>query len=247
MKKEYYVYCYYDKNRIPLYVGIGKNRRAESHLDIGGIEKETSLFHSKLKEVFYNGEKVFLDIIKDGLTKNEASIAEEVAVSILGRKNNSTGVLYNAMDGGIYAANESQQQKVSVYMYDNCLYVNSFKSIAECCRFFSTNEGTTRDALRGKYPTGTKFGKILLINGERNDSAILELKSDLLRRISSRQKNIKKVRSDKVKFKNLNTGDILEYDSVRDAEKDLKCCRKTLKNLSLSKKAFRKEWRVIYD
>jgi hypothetical protein len=83
---EYYTYAYLREDGTPYYIGKGKGRR------IFDKENRTSCPVPKdKKRVIY---------LKKNLTEDEAFQHEVYMISILGRKNNGTGILRNLTDGG---------------------------------------------------------------------------------------------------------------------------------------------------
>ena len=81
---KYYVYGYFRNDGTPYYIGKGCLRRAWSwHWT---IKKPKNPAHIK--------------ILLNGMSENEALEAEKDLISLLGRKKNGTGCLWNLTDGG---------------------------------------------------------------------------------------------------------------------------------------------------
>lgn len=96
----YYVYLYRDLNDLPMYVGKGKGTRAFDHLKPHIRLKGTGSFYAALNEMINNDERPFIEIVRDGLTSDEAFALEKLLVAMLGRRVKNTGPLYNEANGG---------------------------------------------------------------------------------------------------------------------------------------------------
>lgn len=79
----FYTYAYLREDRTPYYIGKGKGRRIRnrSH-NVSVPPKDRILF------------------LKENLSEQEAFRHETYMISVLGRKNNGTGILRNLTDGG---------------------------------------------------------------------------------------------------------------------------------------------------
>ena len=83
----YYTYAYLREDLTPYYIGMGKGRRAwDKRHNVSLPPKER------------------IQIIKEGLTREEASSLEIELIATYGRKDLGTGILYNRTDGGDGAA-----------------------------------------------------------------------------------------------------------------------------------------------
>jgi hypothetical protein len=83
MKSDFYTYAYLREDGTPYYIGKGQGKRAfEKHLFVGVPSKNRVLF------------------LKTGMTEAEAFRHEVYMISIFGRKDNGTGILWNFTDGG---------------------------------------------------------------------------------------------------------------------------------------------------
>jgi len=79
----YYTYAYLREDGSPYYIGKGCNNRINAgHKHIPLPPKERRIY------------------LKQNLTETEALTHEKYLVSVLGRKNNNTGILLNFTDGG---------------------------------------------------------------------------------------------------------------------------------------------------
>jgi hypothetical protein len=85
---EYYTYAYLREDGTPYYVGKGKVNR------INQIHYRSNGRHVKLPP---EDRRLFL---KQNLSEQEAFKHETYMISVLGRKNNGTGILVNLCDGG---------------------------------------------------------------------------------------------------------------------------------------------------
>ena len=87
---EYYTYAYLREDGTPYYIGKGKGNRAyKKH------------WRSKSKGGFFSPpERDRILILKRNLTNDQANQHEIYMISVLGRKDNNTGILRNLTDGG---------------------------------------------------------------------------------------------------------------------------------------------------
>lgn len=87
---EYYTYAYLREDGTPYYVGKGKGNRAY-----------VKHWRSKTRGGYFSPpEKDRILILKDNLTEEDANKHEVYMISVLGRKDNNTGILRNLTDGG---------------------------------------------------------------------------------------------------------------------------------------------------
>jgi hypothetical protein len=95
MELIYYVYVYYD-GEIPIYVGKGKNNRYKDHLSRCFKQKRGSnLFYDKLRKILNSGGFPKIEIIKEGMTEEEALELERKKEQEFGTVLNKTGTLLN--------------------------------------------------------------------------------------------------------------------------------------------------------
>ena len=88
----YYVYCYYDKDSTPIYVGKGKGDRVKKHL--------TKSSNPELKSFIESGEEVSYKILDRFESANDALIFEFDLICLYGRKSiDSGGTLFNKSAG----------------------------------------------------------------------------------------------------------------------------------------------------
>ncbi|MEE9293740.1 MAG: hypothetical protein V3W34_02080 [Phycisphaerae bacterium] len=80
-KLKFYVYLYLDpETDKPFYVGKGRGNRCFAHLN-GVVDNETAEVIRKLKK---NGLKPHIEILKYGLTEEQALLVEATAIDLLG-------------------------------------------------------------------------------------------------------------------------------------------------------------------
>jgi hypothetical protein len=82
---QYYTYAYLREDRTPYYVGKGNGNRA---------------YKRTKKELKSPKDKSRILILKQNLTEEEAFKHEIYMISVFGRKDLGTGILYNRTDGG---------------------------------------------------------------------------------------------------------------------------------------------------
>jgi hypothetical protein len=90
-----YVYRHirHDKN-IPFYIGVGLSDKNYFRAYQKSKSKRSEYWHN----ISQNGYDV--EILMDGLTKEQAFEKEKEFIKLYGRKNNNTGILCNMTDGG---------------------------------------------------------------------------------------------------------------------------------------------------
>jgi hypothetical protein len=89
--KIYYVYCIYDEQKIPRYVGKGTKDRVKSHFTKKGS--------NELLNSFIN-ENYSYEILVKNVSEQDAYIREIFYIKKFGRLDKSTGTLFNKTDGG---------------------------------------------------------------------------------------------------------------------------------------------------
>jgi hypothetical protein len=85
MRNDYYTYAYMRKTGTPYYIGKGTGYRA---------------FNKQGHSVPVPKDKSKIVFLKENLTHDEAIKHEIYMISVLGRKDNGTGILRNRTDGG---------------------------------------------------------------------------------------------------------------------------------------------------
>jgi len=99
MESIYYTYAYLRNDGTPYYIGKGKNKRA--------YERKHNAFVPSRDRILF---------LKKNLTEEEAFKHEIYMISIFGRKDLETGILYNLTDGGDgasgYVYTEEQRKKM---------------------------------------------------------------------------------------------------------------------------------------
>jgi hypothetical protein len=83
--KKYYTYAYLREDRTPYYIGKGKGNRVYSR---------------KKKDIKPPKDKSRIIFLKQNVTENEAFRHEVYMISVFGRKDLGTGILYNRTNGG---------------------------------------------------------------------------------------------------------------------------------------------------
>lgn len=100
MELIYYVYVYYD-GEVPIYVGKGKNNRYKEHLSRCFKKKRGSNpFYDKLRKILNSGGFPKIEIIKEGMTEDEALRLEREKEQEFGTILNKTGTLLNVAQCG---------------------------------------------------------------------------------------------------------------------------------------------------
>jgi len=91
----WYVYRHIriDKN-IPFYIGIGNKKDYARAYDYKPDKR--NIYWSRI----YNKTKIEIEILFDGLTKDQAVEKEKEFIALYGRVDNNTGILANMTDGG---------------------------------------------------------------------------------------------------------------------------------------------------
>jgi hypothetical protein len=127
---QYYTYAYLREDKTPYYIGKGKGNRAyhKTGHKLHGINLPPS-------------ERII--ILKNNLTENQALQHEIYMISIFGRKDLETGILYNKTNGGDNPPKAKPNQ------------INRIKSIQN----FWDNLSQTERKIRGNKISKTKKGK----------------------------------------------------------------------------------------
>jgi hypothetical protein len=243
----YYIYAYYDEIGVPLYVGLGRGKRWKAHIYTSTLNNDTRPLYKYIRDTFKENKDIHYKIIKENLTREEASLIEEAIVSLLGRKNNNDGILYNLKEGGISAPIEPLLRKVALYDYNSCKLICTFRSINSCSKFIEGNKGTVGDALRGKYPTTTSKGKFFIEDCSEIPNEYTHLKEQLVERKNNRNKNILKSLAVGLIFENVKTKEIKKFETSSQARKYFNGCVKTFYKHIKNNKLYRKEWKIYYD
>jgi len=86
-----YVYVYIDpRNGEPFYIGKGKGERLFSHLD----DHSDTCKVARIAEIRHSGKEPQIDILRYGLSDNEAALVEAAAIDLIGK-----GRLTNIVSG----------------------------------------------------------------------------------------------------------------------------------------------------
>lgn len=100
MKTDFYSYVLKRPNGVPFYIGKGKGNRCFVHLKPWHLKHDTNrLKVNIINKIRKNGEEPIIEIIKKGLTENEAFQIETEQIKLYGRIENG-GLLANMSDGG---------------------------------------------------------------------------------------------------------------------------------------------------
>jgi hypothetical protein len=94
MDRRFYIYAYYDDDE-PFYIGKGTGRRARSHMGAKLLKRSDTFFYRKLRKLLAAGKRPTVDIIKDGLTEQEAYDGESELIYLVGMRTYGTGPLCN--------------------------------------------------------------------------------------------------------------------------------------------------------
>lgn len=154
-KREHYVYGYYVDNK-PIYIGLGKNRRAWDHLQPHKRLKDRPdiYFYRKINKLLENNIMPEIKILRKNLSEREAEITEEVLIELCGRKFNKTGILYNIATGGKgikgIPFTEERKRKMSINS-------KKYSETPEAIKFFLENVQNTRNKKVYQYDLKGNF------------------------------------------------------------------------------------------
>lgn len=113
MSTNYFVYCYYDLNDNPIYVGMGSRNRHLSHLVIvqaGGKLKNPRL-ERKIAQILRANALPKIEKLCEGLTQQQAKELEIEYIAKFGRLDLNRGTLYNLTRGGDGLCEWSDEQR----------------------------------------------------------------------------------------------------------------------------------------
>lgn len=133
-KLGYYVYLLIDprnksKNDGVFYVGKGKELRADSHML--NSDKNEDKKNIKINEIIKSGEKPLIDILRHGLTSDEAFKVECAVIDYIGKENLTNMVLgHDSTDMGRMSLKELEikYKAEKVEFEDNLLLININKT-----------------------------------------------------------------------------------------------------------------------
>ena len=81
---EYYVYAYYDPRDGKLfYIGKGKENRLFAHLH----DQSENAKSRRIAEIYESGKEPIIEVLRYGLTDNEAGLVEAACIDLVGLKN----------------------------------------------------------------------------------------------------------------------------------------------------------------
>lgn len=176
----YYVYIYYDYNKIPFYIGIGKGNRITNHLRKSIRFSRKNLFYNKLNKIIENKENFSYSILRNNLILGEAIITEEVLIKLIGRRDLNTGTLCNLTDGGEghknYKKSEELRKKISEWTKGRKISEEQ-KQILKICNTGKKHSEETKLKL-SKVQLGTKKPKPIESRVNYRNSAIIKWKSE---------------------------------------------------------------------
>lgn len=114
---EHYVYLYTDPSRSePIYVGLGKGRRAWAHLKT----KKTHPFIQGLGFMKASGVDPVIAFICTNVDRELAGLVEQEVISKYGRKDLGLGPLLNMTDGGDGGLNLIVSEKLGQNSQPQC-------------------------------------------------------------------------------------------------------------------------------
>ena len=92
----FYVYAYIDAKTLePFYIGKGYRNRLTRHLTRRSLRNKDTFFYRKLRKIFAEGNLPVVEVIKDGLTEEEAFASEIALIQLVGTRAHGTGPLCN--------------------------------------------------------------------------------------------------------------------------------------------------------
>lgn len=215
---KYYVYMYYDKYKIPFYIGMGKLDRVTQHLYKRKSKDKLHLFfYRKLNKMISRNEKFYYKIILKNLSRNEAITAEQILIKLIGRRDLHQGPLCNLTDGGAGSLGAKiTGSKIAIYNTQNLKLVKTFNSILEASKFIGVKESTVRIAENKYDRTGHPIKYYVLRYDEFPDNVFKYKKPDR--------------KYDNYKFPVISTNKnmTLKFDKVKDCADYFKVSRKTI-------------------
>lgn len=114
-----YVYCWFDAIWRPVYIGQGRNGRANSHWKYWRPDAKCKThFQCWLRKMAREGVKPHVVVLQERLTEKEAMALEVQYIKTIGREDLKTGSLFNHTDGGEGATNlslEVRQKKSAAH------------------------------------------------------------------------------------------------------------------------------------
>jgi hypothetical protein len=98
MNNTYYVYTYFDpRDASPIYVGLGRGKRAFKHWKKGA---NNQFFQNVLDKIRLVGLTPRIEFVAIDLSKEEAKTLEIQLIKLYGRRDLDSGTLCNLTDGG---------------------------------------------------------------------------------------------------------------------------------------------------
>lgn len=189
----YYVYILRDprKENEPFYVGKGKDKRAESHMN---KDDEHNLFKTNvINKIRGNGLEPLIEYYKENLEESEAFLLEINLIKKYGRRDLGTGILTNLTDGG-EGSSGYRRTKEDLEKWLSTREITGYKHSDEIIEKISeSNRGKKRSAETKRKLSESHLGKIQ--TEESNQKRSIALKG---RKISDEQRrNLSKSRMGK--------------------------------------------------
>lgn len=223
MKKEYYVYCYYDENRIPFYIGMGHGDRVFAHLNKRKLkDKEHLFFYNKLNKIIESEEDFYYEIIRENLTKEEAWLAEQVLIKCIGRRDLELGPLCNLTDGGDGRCGciGHNRAKTAIYDCSTLRLIKTFDKAEDCSNYIGVSSGAITNAVNRHVRTG-KATRCFVMYYDKEP-----LQKYPYTEVLNKGNGL----ATKVIARNINTGEEFEFNSYSKCAKYLGVCDKLIKN-----------------